>query len=217
MRYEYISWSRFYRLCGTLYRRIEAAGFRPETILAIERGGYPIARVLADYFDVMDLIGLKVEHYRGPDKLPQAVIPYPLGADLGGKRVLVVDDVSDSGDTFNAVLPHILERGEPTVLRTAVLHHKQTSSYRPDFHAQRVIRWRWITYPWALVEDLTVLASRFAKPPRSVAELRSALRGDTGFRLPDAVFAQVGPIVLERLAEVRRIPPSPARSAARDD
>jgi hypoxanthine phosphoribosyltransferase len=213
MSYEYISWNRFYRLCGTLYARIESAGFQPETIVAVERGGYPVARVLADYFDVMDLIGLKVEHYRGPDKLPQAVIPHPLQAGLGGKRVLVVDDVSDSGDTFNAVLPHIARRGEPAVLRTAVLHHKQTSSFRPDYHGQWVRKWRWITYPWAVVEDLTVLASRLAARPRTVPELRRALEQDTGFRLPDAVLAQVGPIVLDRMDEARHRSADSARTS----
>jgi hypoxanthine phosphoribosyltransferase len=202
MKYEYIGWNRFLRLCGILYGRINDDGFRPDMIIAIERGGYPVARLLSDYFDVMDLIGLKVEHYRGPDKMPQAIIPYPLAADVDGRHLLVVDDVSDSGDTFNAVLPHVRRQGRPAALRTAVLHHKQTSSYRPDFYAQRVLKWRWITYPWAVVEDLTVVTSRMAPPPSGVADLKRRLEGDAGFRLPEGVLRQVAPIVLDRLAEL---------------
>jgi hypoxanthine phosphoribosyltransferase len=202
MKYEYIGWNQFQRLCGVLYGRIKDAGFRPDMIIAIERGGYPVARLLSDYFDVMDLIGLKVEHYRGPDKLPRAVIPYPLAADVEGRRLLVVDDVSDSGDTYNAVLPHVRRQGRPAALRTAVLHHKQTSSYRPDFHARRVLKWRWITYPWAVVEDLTVICSRMAPPPSGLPELKSRLEEDAGIRLPEGVCRQIAPVVLDRLAEL---------------
>jgi hypoxanthine phosphoribosyltransferase len=160
--------------------------------------------MLADYFDVVDLIGLKVEHYHGPKKMPRAIIPYPMPADVNGRHLLVVDDVSDSGDTFQAVLPHLHERGAPRELRTAVLHHKRTSVYAPDFHAQRVLKWRWITYPWAVVEDLTVLASRMAVAPKSPPELKRLLEEDIGFRLPEGVFNQVVPIVLDRLREASR-------------
>ena len=201
MNYEYVSWNRFVRLCGTLYRRVNRAGYRPDMILAIERGGYPVGRLLSDYLGVMELVGLKVEHCRGPDKMPRVVIPYPVTAEVGGRRLLIVDDVSDSGDTFNAVLPHIALRGEPAALRTLVLHHKQTSSYVPDFHGQRVLKWRWITYPWAVVEDVTILASRLERPPESVSQLRSGLAREIGFELPSRVFAEVGPVVIDRLAD----------------
>jgi hypoxanthine phosphoribosyltransferase len=214
MKYEYISWSRFSHLCGTLYRRINDSAFRPDMIIAVERGGYPVARLLSDYFDIMDLVGIKVEHYRGPEKMPRAVIPYPLTADLDGRRLLVVDDVSDSGDTFDAVLPHLRERGRPSELRTAVLHHKQTSSYRPDFHAQRVLEWRWITYPWAVVEDLTVVASRMDPRPATVQGLRRHLQAEAGLDLPAGVLRQVAPIVLDRLADHRPdAPGAPAPNA----
>ena len=47
MQYEYVSWNRFYRLCGVLWERITDAGYRPDLIIAITRGGYPTARILA--------------------------------------------------------------------------------------------------------------------------------------------------------------------------
>ena len=54
MEYELISWSRFYRLCGQLYRNISESDFTPDLIIAIARGGYPVGRILADYFGIMD-------------------------------------------------------------------------------------------------------------------------------------------------------------------
>lgn len=196
MQIEYVSWARFVRLCGVLYREIQMSGFRPDLIIAITRGGYPPARVLSDYFGISDLLSLKVEHYRGPERLRTAVVPYAFPANLEGRRVLVVDDVSDSGDSLVAALRHLENKGSPEDLRTAVLHHKQTSMLTPDYHAQRILKWRWITYPWAVVEDLSVLLGRLDHPPRTPGALRERLLHDHGLRLPQAILTEIAPIVL---------------------
>ncbi len=199
-RYEYTSWNAFYRLCGRLYERITKSGFHPDTIIAIARGGYAPARILADFYGVMNLISLKIEHYHGPDKMPRAVVRYPLGADISGQKLLLVDDVSDSGDTFDVALKHIAECGTPADLRTAVLHHKTTSRFEPDYFAQRIVKWRWITYPWAVVEDMTVLALRLQPPPRNIDELWQRLYTTHGIDLPKGVKAEIGNAVLRNLA-----------------
>jgi hypoxanthine phosphoribosyltransferase len=203
MRYEYISWDRFYRLCGVLFGRIAASGFAPDLIVAITRGGYPAARVLADFHGLMDLVGLKIEHYRGPTKQTDTVVPYPLPLSVAGRRVLLVDDVSDSGDTFDAAFGEIARHGEPAAIRTAVLHHKQTSRHVPDYCAQRVRQWRWITYPWALVEDLTQVVAGMTPVPTNAPELVRRVAGETGLRPPQSVLKAVAPIVLQRLAADR--------------
>ena len=203
MRIEYVSWSRFAHLCGILYRRIHASGWRPDMIIAIARGGYAAARVLADYFDIMDLTSLKIEHYRGPDKMPSAVVRYPLAADIDDRQVLVVDDVSDSGESLEAALAHLAQKGRPSGLRTAVLHHKHTARLRPDYYAQRVLKWRWITYSWALVEDLTALARRLDEPPRTGEDLRQHLATMYRFTLPAGLFADIAPIVIDALERPR--------------
>ncbi len=200
-RYEYTSWNAFYRLCGRLYERITASGFHPDTIIAIARGGYAPARIMSDFFGVMNLVSLKIEHYHGPDKMPRAVVRYPLAADISGQKLLLVDDVSDSGDTFNVALTHLEKCGSPACLRTAVLHHKTSSRFEPDYFARRIVKWRWITYPWAVVEDMTVLASRLQPPPRSIDELWARLRDDHDITLPKGVQAEIGSAVLSRLGE----------------
>jgi hypoxanthine phosphoribosyltransferase len=197
--YEYISWNEFYRLCRRLYEQISISGFRPDTIIAIARGGYAPARILADYFTVMDLLTLKIEHYHGPDKMAKAVVRCPLMADITGKRVLLVDDVSDSGDTFLVALHHLEGYGDPVSLQTGVLHHKATSLFNPDFYAKRIVKWRWITYPWAVVEDLSVVASRMRPLPKNENELRCKLRDEMGIALPKRLYNQIASVVLSNV------------------
>jgi hypoxanthine phosphoribosyltransferase len=97
---------------------------------------------------------MKVEHYlRGAEMKAEAVIRFPVSVDISGKKVLIVDDITDTGDTLKLSVGYV-QGLSPAEVRTAVLQHKICSSFVPDFYGQKVIRWRWIIYPWARYEDL---------------------------------------------------------------
>ncbi len=200
LRAELISWPRFYGLCRRLVARVDASGFRPDLIVAIGRGGYMPARVLADFFGLMALSSFRIEHYRGTHKQALTRVIDPLTVDLAGRRVLLVDDVSDSGDTFEVAMSHVRERGAPAELRTATMHHKVVSRYVPDFYAAKVTSWRWIIYPWALMEDLTGLVKEMKPRPQEPAEIAEGLRREHGIRVSQQVITDVL-ATLERLGE----------------
>jgi hypoxanthine phosphoribosyltransferase len=191
LRCEYMSWSRFNALSARLAGLIRRSGLKPEMLVAVGRGGYLPARLLSDFLDIMDLATFRIEHYHGSHKEALALVRHPLSLDLTGKRVLLVDDVSDSGDTFEVALDHVAQHGPPAELRTAVLDHKITSSYVPDYYARTIHTWRWITYPWALVEDLKVLIGQMESPPTTLEALRRRLLDDHHMRVPASVLAEV--------------------------
>ena len=173
---ELVGWERFHVLARGLAGTVHASGFAPDLIVAIARGGYMPARILSDYLDVFDLSEIKIEHYHAAHKDRAARVRYPLVADIRDRRVLLVDDVSDSGDTFEVALEHLREHGAPAQLKTAVLHHKTVSVYTPDYFAELVSEWRWIIYPWAIMEDLRGFLRAMDPAPRSVAEFAGRLR-----------------------------------------
>jgi hypothetical protein len=188
---ELISWNRFHDLVRRLARRIQDRGLRPDLVVAIGRGGYIPARVLVDHLGLMALTSIRLEHYRGARKGPEALIRDPLSPGLGGEQVLVVDDVSDSGDTFAVAVAHLRERLPEARIHTAALHHKAVSRYRPDFHGQVIRKWRWLVYPWALVEDLCGFAYAMDPRPRSPQQLAQGLHRNYGLRLPGPVLEDV--------------------------
>lgn len=188
---EIVGWGRFYALARKLARRVRDSGYRPDILVAVERGGYMPARILSDFLDIMDLASFKIEHYHGTRKGARAVVRYPLSADLDGRRVLLVDDVSDSGDTFAVALAHLATRGTPAEVRSAVLHHKIVSPYVPDYYAQRVVKWRWLIYPWAIAEDVGGFIRAMRPRPASLAEAARRLSATHGVRLPEAVLRDV--------------------------
>ena len=152
-----MTWKQVYRRCRELARQLRYADFKIDCIVAIARGGYVPGRILSDLLGVHDLTGFKIEHYRNTEKQPQAFVKYPLNADLNGRNVLLIDDVCDSGDTFATGTDHVRQCGSVGELRTAALHFKTVAQFIPDYYAEAVNDWRWIIYPWAVTEDLSVL------------------------------------------------------------
>jgi hypothetical protein len=190
-RCEVISWSSFYDLARRLARKIRDSGYQPEVIVAIGRGGYVPGRILSDLLGQMDLTSFKIEHYHHARKQHAARVRYPLATDVAGRRVLLVDDVADSGETFAVALKHLNSRGAPAEIRSAVLHYKTISPYVPDYYAQKVLKWRWIIYPWAVTEDVGSFIRDMDPKPASADEAARRLATDHGIRLPRKVLSDL--------------------------
>jgi len=172
---ELISWAEVERLCQRLANLIRESGFRPDLVIAIGRGGYVPARLVCDWLDIMGLTSIKIEHYlSGANRQEKAVIRYPLKADIRGLRVLVVDDVNDMGDTLEAATQH-LQTFQPGEIRTAVMHHKTVTHFEVDYYARKIIKWRWLIYPWAVTEDVSGFLKRLMPVPESLEDARKLL------------------------------------------
>mgnify|MGYP001820690693 FL=1 len=154
MQCELITWAEIERLCKRLAGMIRDSGYKPDIVITIGRGGYVPARLLCDYLHLMNMTSIKIEHYyAGVRKQKQAVIRYPLKADIENLQVLLVDDVNDTGDTLDLAIRHLKEH-EPAEIRTAVMHNKIITHFTVDYFARNIIKWRWLIYPWAVYEDI---------------------------------------------------------------
>jgi hypoxanthine phosphoribosyltransferase len=188
VRCELISWSRVNQLARRLAQLIRRDGFQSDIVVAIARGGYVPARLLCDLLDIYDLTSIRVMHYTaGSQKREKARLYMPLAVDVRGKKVLLVDDVTDSGDTLQLALQHIRECGAAEI-RVAVLQHKQVSSIIPDFYAHKVVRWRWLIYPWAVVEDISGFISAMEPHPVTPAEAAARLQQAYGIKVTGQVL-----------------------------
>lgn len=154
-RCQLISWSRVVRMSQKVANMIRSSGYEPDIVIAIGRGGYVPARIICDYLLFRDLTSIKIEHWGAAAAAGrEATIRFGLSTDISGMSVLVVDDITDTGDTMVAAVDYI-KKQKPRDIRTAVLQHKTCSTYVPDFYAHKITRWRWIIYPWAAFEDMS--------------------------------------------------------------
>jgi hypoxanthine phosphoribosyltransferase len=175
LRCELISWSEVERLCQRLAGLTRKSGYHPDLVIAIGRGGYVPARLICDYLNILELTSIRIEHYlSGADRQEEVVIRYPLKADIRGLRVLLMDDVNDTGDTLEAATQH-LQAFHPGEIRTAVMHHKTVTRFNVDYYARKIIKWRWLIYPWAVTEDISGFLSRLTPAPGSLEDARRLL------------------------------------------
>ncbi|WP_440952569.1 phosphoribosyltransferase [Methanococcoides sp. FTZ1] len=153
-RCDMMSFGESYNLAKALARKIKDSGDLPDIIVAIGRGGYVPARLVCDFLLFDNLTTIKIEHYKGAADIQEmATLKFPLSVDIHDKNILVVDDVTDTGKTLSVAVDY-LESLNPADIKTAVLQHKICSDFVPDFYARKVVKWRWIIYPWAAYEDL---------------------------------------------------------------
>ena len=191
LRCEMVNQHQVYELCWGLAQRISASGYRPEILVAISRGGFVPARYLCDFLDISAMTSIKVQHYGpGAKKQRRAWVKYPLSGQIEDRRVLLVDDVNDTGDTLLVATEH-LRSFAPTEVRTAVVHEKLTTTVAADYREVQVSDWHWIIYPWAIFEDVGSFLGQMAPAASDPADARQRLSAEHGIHMDDALVARV--------------------------
>jgi len=145
---EILTWERFGRATRELAEMVAADGYTPDIVLAIARGGLFVAGALGYALDVKNVYVCNVEYYTGVDtrlELPVMLPPVPDAVDLSGARVLVADDVADTGATLKLVkdfcADHVAE------VRCAVVYEKPHTTVSSEYVWQRTDKW--INFPWS--------------------------------------------------------------------
>jgi len=145
---EELGWEQFGAASRQLAQQVADSGFAPDLILSIARGGLFVAGALGYALEVKNLHVMNVEFYTGVDErleLPVVLPPVPNVVDLAGARVLVADDVADTGATLRLVRDFC--RDHVAEVRCAVIYEKPRSAVRCEYVWRRTERW--IEFPWS--------------------------------------------------------------------
>ena len=145
---ETLTWDGFGDACRDLARAIVADRFVPEVVVAIARGGLLPAGAIAYGLGVKNCGALNVEFYTGIGTVldAPAVLPPELDMSyLDGRRVLLVDDVADSGRTLALAVELLRVRGAD--VRSVTIYTKPGSIAQPDYSYRETDLW--IDFPWS--------------------------------------------------------------------
>lgn len=145
---EVLSYSQFGVAIRELGQMIADDGYRPDIVLSIARGGLLIGGALGYAIGVKNTFTMSVEFYVGVDeRLPMPVVlpPVPNRIDLAGAKVLIADDVADTGATLELVRNFCI--GHVSEVRSAVLYTKPQSVIKPEYSWK--LTDKWIEFPWS--------------------------------------------------------------------
>ncbi len=175
--------------------KIKQSGWRPDVVVGIARGGWVHARIQCDLLGIRSLFSVKVDHWGvTATKDGKAKLSVPLVGDVEGKRVLLVDDITDTGESLTTAVEHIIEVGKPADVRSATLMHIAGSKFVPDYFGVE-ITWAWEIWPWNFFEDLTSLIMKIYEGEKisemSTAELKKHLREYNNIVLSDEKLSKI--------------------------
>ena len=170
-----MSWELFNELAKKVAEKMREDDYRPDFMVGLARGGWVLSRVLCDYLGIKDLVSLKVEHW-GVTATPEgmAQIKYPIDIDLTGRNVVVVDDITDTGESMKVAIEHI-KKLNPKKLRTAALRNIEGSSFTPDYFGDE-ITWRWVVFPWNFVEDMCNIIPKASEEVKDLLDVQRNLK-----------------------------------------
>ena len=151
---EVMTWADLGAGSRRLAEIVHEDGYEPDMILAIARGGLLVAGALAYSLGVKNTFTMNVEFYTGIDErleVPMILPPVPDLVDFTETRVLIADDVADTGATL-ALVKHFLE-DKVAEARCAVLYEKPRSIVQCEYVWRRTDRW--IDFPWSIEPPVT--------------------------------------------------------------
>jgi len=158
LKFEAPSWTRIYDMLLDLAGRIRKDGFKPDIIVGISRGGWPPARVLSDLLSNPNVANVRAEFYLGiAETGSEPTLTQPVSVNTRGKKILIVDEVADTGKSLKMVRKHIVQEGAREV-RTVTVYYKPWSIVRPDYFAKETSDW--IVFPWEIKETLRKIIAK---------------------------------------------------------
>jgi len=161
IEFEVPSWDEIYEMLLRLSEKIQRDKFRPDLIVGICRGGWPPARVMSDLLENPKLANITVEFYVDiAETKSKPVLTQTIAMPVKGKKVLILDDVADTGKTLKLVKEHLVKKGAEQV-KIATIYYKPWSIVVPDYYEKETKRW--VVFPWERKETVRNLMKKYRK------------------------------------------------------
>lgn len=152
-KYLVVTWEHHDELVHQLVKNISDSGWEFDTIVCIARGGSLAGLRLSHLMGGKELATIATRSYRGRNGMEQRELVISehiaMTAKELGKRVLLVDDLVDSGISIEKVKERLFERHpEVEEIRTAALFYKTCSMHTPCYFGKIEDNSTWIVFPF---------------------------------------------------------------------
>ena len=173
LEFEIPSWNQIYSSLLKLAEAVRKSGFEPDVIVGVSRGGWIPARIMSDLLENPKLANVTAEFYVGvAETKREPVITQPISLPVKDKKVLVVDDVADTGESLKLVKSHLQKQGASEI-KIATVYRKPWSTTVPDYYEKETCFW--IVFPWEIKETVKMIVEKFRGQGRTVDDIKEML------------------------------------------
>jgi xanthine phosphoribosyltransferase len=135
---EYYGYERFQKDVKLLMEELKSLDF--EAVVGVARGGLTLSHALAEGLGLRDVQTLRSELYDGSAKR-ESITLFGDSHFINKRKVLVVDDIADSGETLKQVMEHLVQKHPEVEFVSVALFYKNTSIYEPHFWVNEAKGW----------------------------------------------------------------------------
>ena len=171
--FEIPSWNQIYDSLLELAEAIKKSKHEPDIIVGVSKGGWVPARIMSDLLENPKLANVATEHYVGvAETKHEPTLTQPVSLPVKDKKVLVVDDVADTGGSLKLVNAHLKEQGASEI-RTATIYYKPWSVILPDYYEKETSKW--IIFPWEQKEAVKEVVKKFRAQGKTEMDVKEKL------------------------------------------
>lgn len=171
--FEIPSWDQTYNLLLELANAVQKSGFIPDIIVGISRGGLIPARIISDLIEIPKLANVAVEFYVGVAKTKlKPVIIQPVSVPVENKKVLLVDDLADTGKSLSLANSYLTAKGA-TELKIATIYYKPWSYIIPHYYQKETQNW--VVFPWERKETTRKIVEKYKSEGKSFENFKEKL------------------------------------------
>ncbi len=168
------------QLTFDIAKQIRATDKAFDRVITLARGGWPMTRCLVDFLNIEEVASIGVKFYSGiNERYDEPRIYQELPVSVEGERVLLFDDVADTGSSLKFTYGHLLEKAHVKEVTTATLITKPHSVITPDFFGTETATW--VIFPYDVADMITVLTDRWTKQGTSKEEINGRFN-EFGFK-----------------------------------
>ena len=187
--FEVPTWNQTCEMLQVQAGKLRQNRWQPDIIVAVCRGGLVPARILADLTETATVATLQIKHYVGIAQTGnEPELLQSLGQRLDGKKVLLVDDIADSGETLKLAQQHLMAQGAKEV-KIATLYTKPKSLTVPDFWEKQTDSW--VVFPWDVKETIREITHKEQGSRAVNREINKLIKAGLPKQLAEKLLSEV--------------------------
>jgi uncharacterized protein len=173
LKFDIPSWTQIYGLLLELAEAVRRSRFKPDFIVGVSRGGWIPARIMSDLLENPKLVNVATEYYVGvAETKHKPTLTQQVSLPVKDKKVLVVDDVADTGESLKLVKAHLKKQGASEI-KIATIYYKPRSVTVPHYYQKETSSW--IIFPWDRKEAAKKVVEKFKAQGRTEEDAKEKL------------------------------------------
>lgn len=168
------SWDEMNLLTFQVSKQIKKVEYDYDRIVTLAKGGWPMTRSLIDFSGIPEIASIGIKFYSGVNqRFDKPVIYQDIPVSIENEKILLFDDVADTGESLIFTKKLLEDRGAKEV-KTATIFYKPHSQLKPDFFGEETTAW--IVFPFEPFEMIELIGGKWLSQGLSIAEITDRFR-----------------------------------------